>query len=508
MSTMARITIDSPPTGAQQTLKSRRWAVLLAACAGQFLVVLDVSVVNVALPSMRADIGMSAPGLQWVLNAYTITFAGLMLLGGRAADLFGRKGTFLAGLSLFTLASLAGGLAQEGWQLIAARAFQGVGAAILSPASLTILTSSFPDGPARARAIGTWVAVGAGGGAAGGFVGGVLTESLSWRWVLLINVPVGAVVLLAAALWLSEHRAQGGRRLDIPGALLVTAGLGSVAYGVVETESVGWSAPQAAVPLVGGALLLGLFILVESRVRAPLVPLKVFRSGSVSAANAAMLINGAAMFSMWFFLTLYMQNVLGYTPIQAGLGLVPASFAIVFGSKLAPRLMARIGARNMAMVGSLSAACGCLWQTQMHADGSYYFTVLCPSLLIAFGAGFAGTPLATLATTGAPPENTGLMSGLINTSRTMGGALGLAVLSTIAASRTAGSEEPGELAAGFAYAFASSAVLLAGAVLVMVGFLPGRCGQRGLAYRLHRPGRARKNAVDATTDADVDAGAR
>lgn len=494
---MAEPSVEPSAVREDRVTGVRRMAVLLAACAGQFLVVLDVSVVNVALPSMRADLGLSSSGLQWVLNAYTITFAGLMLLGGRTADLFGRKGTFLLGLSLFTLTSLAGGLAQESWQLIAARAAQGVGAAILSPATLTILTSSFPDGPARARAIGTWTAVGAGGGATGGLIGGLLTEAFSWRWVLLINVPVGSLVLLAAALWLSERKVGQGRRLDVPGALLVTGGLGMVAYGVVETESVGWAAPQALVPLIVGLVLLALFVWVESWAKAPLVPLGLFRNRSVSASNAAMLINGGAMFSMWFFLTLYMQNVLGYTPVQAGLGLVPASLSIVLGSKLAPHLMARIGARNLAMTGSLIAMCGCLLQTRMDAGASYLSTVLFSGLFLALGVGLSSTPLATLATTGAPPENAGLMSGLINTSRTMGGALGLAVLATIAASRTAGSEDPAEVAAGFARAFSVSAVMLVGSVLVMFCFLPGRYGQPGLVARLRKPGEAEKSRANA-----------
>lgn len=486
MASMSQSRSESPATTSTRSVATtRRWAVLLAACAGQFLVVLDVSVVNVALPSIRADLGMSAPALQWVLNAYTITFAGLMLLGGRAADFFGRKSTFMVGLGLFTLASLAGGLAQEGWQLVAARAAQGVGAAILSPSTLTILTSAFPDGPARARAIGTWTAVGAGGGAAGGFVGGILTDTLSWRWVLLINVPIGGLVLLAAALWLTEQREHRGagsrRRLDLPGALLVTSGLASLAYGVVQTESVGWAAPTALLPLGAGLVLLAVFILVESRVRAPLVPLKVFRKAAVSAANSAMFINGAAMFSMWFFISLYMQNVLEFSPIQAGLGFLPQSLSIILGSKLAPRLMARTGARNLAMTGSLVAATGCLWQTQMHAGGSYLTTVLGPGVLMALGVGLAATPLATVATAGSAPGDAGLVSGLINTSRTMGGALGLAVLSTAAASRTAGSSEPAELAAGFSRAFQISAGILVVGVLLMLSFLPDRCGQRGLS---------------------------
>ncbi|MCT2590174.1 MFS transporter [Streptomyces sp. N2-109] len=464
---------EASPEARDRRPAPRLWAVVLAACAGQFLVVLDVSVVNVALPSMRSDLGLSGPGLQWVLNAYTLTFAGFMLLGGRAGDLFGRKRMFLVGLGLFVVASLAGGLAQEGWQLVTARAAQGVGAAVLSPATLTILTTTFPTGAARTRAIGTWTAVGAGGGAAGGFVGGVLTDALSWRWVLLINVPVGAVVLFAAWLWLAESRAGERRRLDVPGALLVTAGLGSLAYGIVETESKGWTGAGALLPLFGGILLLAAFVAVEARTRAPLMPLKLFRMRSVSAANVAMFVNGAAMFCMWYFMSLYMQNVLDYTPIQAGLGFVPQSLAIVLGSKLAPPLMQRVGARNLAIAGTLTASAGYFWQSGMQADGGYLDSVLGPGLLMALGAGLSATPLASIATSGAAPGDAGLVSGLINTSRTMGGALGLAALSTVAASRIGDRTGPVAEASGHALAFRTGGWILIGSALLMMLTLPG-----------------------------------
>ncbi|GAA3236203.1 hypothetical protein GCM10020256_54670 [Streptomyces thermocoprophilus] len=284
------------------------------ACAGQFLVVLDVSVVNTALPSMRAALGLSDSGLQWVVNAYAIAFAGFLLLGGRAGDLFGRKRMFLLGLALFTLASLGGGLAQDGWQLLLARAVQGLGAAVLAPSTLTLLTDAVPEGPARARAIATWSAVGGGGGAAGGLVGGVLVDALSWRWVLLINVPVGAVALLGALRWLPESRTHDRRRLDLPGAVLVTAGLATVAYGISQTENEGWTALQAMLPLTAGAALIALFLAVEARTPAPLMPLRLLSVRSVASANTAMFLSGAAMFCMWYFMTLYAQNALGYTP--------------------------------------------------------------------------------------------------------------------------------------------------------------------------------------------------
>ncbi|GGU18457.1 MFS transporter [Streptomyces lavendofoliae] len=464
----------SPSATGPSRPAGRTWAVLLAACAGQFLVVLDVSVVNVALPSMRADLGLSAVGLQWVLNTYTIAFAGFMLLGGRAADLFGRKRMFLVGLGLFTAASVAGGLAEEGWQLLGARAVQGLGAAVLAPATLTIVTGAVPAGPARTRAIATWSAVGAGGGAAGGLVGGVLTDLLSWRWVLLINVPVGVLVLVGAAAWIRESRTDGGRRLDLPGAVLVTAGLAAVAYGIVQTEEAGWGARATLLPLLGGVALLAAFVAVEARTKAPLMPLKVFRSGAVTSANVSMVVNGSASFAMWFFMTVYAQNVLGYTPLEAGLALVPSSISVIVGSKLAPRLMAATGARNLAVLGTLIAATGFGWQSLMDAQGSYVTTILGPGVLMMAGTGLSITPLAALATSGAAPGDAGLVSGLINTSRTMGGALGLAVLSTVAASRTAGGAGPEALTAGYALAFRTGAGILLGGAVLMLLWLPRR----------------------------------
>ncbi|MEK8142839.1 MFS transporter [Streptomyces sp. M10(2022)] len=264
----------------------------------------------------------------------------------------------------------------------------------------------------------------------------MLTDALSWRWVLLINVPVGALVLVGAVLWLAEGRAGDRRRVDLPGAMLVTAGLAAVAYGIVQTEAEGWTATATLLPLLGGVALLGLFVLVESRTAAPLMPLRVLGVRAVSSANVAMVLMGSATFSMWYFMIVYAQNVLGYSPLESGLALMPTSVAVILGSKAAPRLMARIGAKNLAVTGVLVAATGFGWQSTMGVHGSYLTAMCFPGILMMAGSGLASTPLATLATSGAAPGDAGLVSGLVNTSRTMGGALGLAVLSTVAAART------------------------------------------------------------------------
>ncbi|MFE0339524.1 MFS transporter, partial [Streptomyces sp. NPDC058955] len=342
-----------------------------------------------------------------------------------------------------------------------------------------LVTAAVPAGAARPRAIGTWTAVGAAGGAAGGFVGGLLVDLLNWRWVLLVNVPLGALILAAAALWLREGRADAGRRLDLPGAVLVTAGLATLAYGIVQTEMSGWTSAATLLPLLGGLALLGAFVAVERRTGEPLVPLGIFRNRAVSAANTGMMLGGAASFAMWFFMTVYAQNVLGYPPLQAGLALVPSSLAVLVGSKAAPRLMAVTGARNLAVIGLLVAAAGFAWQSTMTADGTFLTTILGPGLVMMGGLGLATTPLATLATSGAAPGDAGLVSGLVNTSRTMGGALGLAVLTTVAAAVPTGPDlaplgtpDGSHLVPGYAMAFRVSAAILLTAAVLMAVWLP------------------------------------
>jgi EmrB/QacA subfamily drug resistance transporter len=442
------------------------WAVLVAVCAGQFLVVLDVSVVNVALPSMRTALGLGDTGQQWVVNAYALTFAGFLLLGGRAADLFGRKRIFLIGLGLFTAASLAGGLAQDPWMLISARTVQGLGAAVLAPTTLSILTTSFPEGAERTRAIGTWTAVGAGGGAAGGLVGGVLTDYLSWRWVLLVNVPVGALVLVGAALCLTESRAGAARRLDVTGAVLVTTGVAALAYGIAESESHGWTSVSCLLPLIAGLVVLAAFTAVEARTEAPLIPLRLFRVRSVSAANTVLLGTGAATFATWYFLSLYMQNVLHYSPVRAGLSFLPHTVSIIIGSKLAPRLMSYVDARIVGAVGGVLAAGGLVWQSTLTVHGTFLGAILGPGILTMFGAGLLMTPIAAAATSGVAMGEQGIVSGLLNTSRQLGGALGLTILATAAASRVSSRRAGGHsatqaLASGYSLAFLIGAAFLA-----------------------------------------------
>ncbi|NEC48603.1 MFS transporter, partial [Actinospica acidiphila] len=300
----------------------------------------------------------------------------------------------------------------------------------------------------------------------------VLVETLSWRWVLLINVPVGAVVLVAAARWITESRAGDGRRLDLPGAVLVTAGLATLAYGVSQTEQAGWTAVSTVVPLCAGLALVALFLLAEARARSPLMPLGLLKLRSVASANVAMFLSGSAMFCMWFFMTLYAQNVLGYTPLEAGLALVPSSIAVIVGSKVAPRLMRATGPRAVAVLGTLVATAGFAWQSTMTADGAYLTAIMIPGVLMMLGAGLAGTPLASLATSGAAPEEAGLVSGLVNTSRTMGGSLGLAVMATIAAARTNGVDTPQALTEGYALVFTTGTAVLALGALLMWAWLP------------------------------------
>ncbi len=446
------------------------WVILFIACLAQFMVVLDVSIVNVALPSIGRELHYSPTGLQWVVNAYVLTFAGFLLLGGRAADIFGRRRVYLAGLGLFTVASLAGGVAQNSAWLTTARALQGVGGALLSPATLTIIVTTF-TGARMAKALGVWSAVAGAGGATGSILGGVLTAELSWRWVLFVNIPIGVVGTMAALGYLTELRRQpgGGREsLDVWGAVTVTAGLGALIYAIVGTDTHSWSSGYTLSILGVAAVLLALFAVIEKTVATrPLVPFRLFRSRSVSGANAVMLLVGAAFFSMWYFLSLYMQNVLGYGALRAGVAFLPMAASIVVGAQVSSRAMTRTGVRPLLLAGTVLAAVGFAWLSRIGASSAYLAHVFGPGCLISLALGVLFTPLASAATAGVHYSEAGLASGVLNTSRQMGGSLGLAALATVAIDHTHGLLAGGHgalsrsaaLTAGYARAFEIASVL-------------------------------------------------
>ena len=452
-------------------------ATLLLACLAQFMVILDVSVVNVALPSIRHGLGFSEVDLQWVVNGYTVTFAGFLLLGGRAADLLGRRRVFVGGLLLFALTSLAGGLAQsQGW-LIAARAAQGLGGAVIAPASLSILTTTFKEGAARNRAVGIWGAMGGAGGAAGVLLGGILTDLLSWRWILFINLPIGIGAALLSLRYITAHRPDQQRRdFDLLGAVTATLGLSVLVLGIVRTDTVGWGSTQTIALLATGLALIGVFLVIEGRfARAPLMPLRIFASRTLSAANVVIFLVGAAVFAMWFFMSLYLQQVEGYSPIKAGLAFLPMTLCIVAGSAFASRAVTRFGAKTLLVVGMILQAVGLLLFTDISAGGSYLGEVLVPSLLCAVGLGMAFVPVTIAAVSGVAPHEAGLASGVVNTSRLFGGALGLAVLAAIATAHTNSDLRHAvamhaALTNGFVVAFAiASAFAAIGALTAAVG---------------------------------------
>jgi EmrB/QacA subfamily drug resistance transporter len=441
--------------------------VLALACVAQFMVVLDVSVVNVALPAIGRDLHYSATGLQWVVNAYVLTFAGFLLLGGRTADLFGRRRAYLAGMALFSLASLVGGFAQSSAWLTTARAVQGVGGALLSPATLTIVVTTF-SGARLARALALWSAMAGAGGAAGSLLGGVLTAQASWRWVLFINVPIGVAAIGFALRHLTElRRSAAGGRLDVAGAVLVTGGLAAVIYAIVGTNTHPWSSGRTVSALAVGGVLLVLFAFVETRIAStPLVPFRLFRSRSLSGANVVMFLIGAAFFAMWYFLSLYLQNVLGFGPLRAGVAFFPMAVAIIVGAQVSGRVINRVGCRPLLLGGTVLAGAGFAWLSKLPPVGDYWLHVFGPSLVIATALGLLFTPLAATATAGVEPAEAGLASGVLNTSRQMGGSLGLAVLATIATDHahallSSGRRVDAALASGYGRAFAVAAGLVA-----------------------------------------------
>ncbi len=468
--------MEPPPTSSHRIPP---WAVLAIVCIGQFMVVLDVSIVNVALPSMQRDLHFSTSGLQWVVNAYALAFGGFLLLGGRAGDLFGRKRMFLGGLALFTGASAVCAISQDQAMLIGARALQGIGGAVLSPATLTILTTSFTEPRRRSHALGMWSAMAAAGGASGALLGGLLTDLLGWRWIFFINLPVGAVALVAATVVLGESRAEHRPKLDVAGAVVVTGGLVGIVDALAGTTTHTWGSPATLVPLAAGAALLGVFAVLETRPgRAPLVPFTLFRSRGVTASNLSMLLVGAAMFPMWLFLSLYLQEVDHFSPLLTGLGFLPQTLAIVVGAQVSSRLVHRIGPRPPLVLGLALAGIGLAWLWHVHAHASYWATVFGGGSIATLGMGLAFTPLAFAATAGVSPNQAGLASGVLNTSRQVGGSVGLAALATVAADRTAALrtrhvEQAVALTSGFGRAFGFAALLaLAGAACGI--FVPAR----------------------------------
>ena len=453
----------------------RRWLALVLLAAAQFVVVLDASIVNVALPSIGQSLQFSQDDLSWVINAYTLTFGGFLLLGGRMADLIGRRRMFIVGLIVFAAASLAGGLAQSDVQLIAARAVQGLGAALLSPAALSLVTVLFAEGAERNKAMGVWGAVAGSGGAAGVLLGGMLTEWAGWEWVLYVNVPIGLAAAALSTRLLPESRNEGARHFDVAGAVTVTAGLSLLVYSLVNANQAGWGSGQTLLLLaVAAALLIG-FVVIERRTKAPLVPFPgIFRHRSITGINVTALLIAMALFSMFFFISLYMQQVLGFDALEAGLAYLPLAIGIIVSAGIASQLVTRFGVRPVLISGLLLTAVGLLWFSQISVGGSYVGDVLFPSLIAAFGLGFAFVPMTIAAVAGVEPHEAGLASGLINTSQQVGGALGLAVLAAIANSRReslteAGTALPSALTEGFQLALTVGAgFAIVGAVLALL----------------------------------------
>jgi EmrB/QacA subfamily drug resistance transporter len=452
------------------TSERRKWLALGLLAVVQFMVVLDIAIVNVALPSIKVDLGFSQENLQWVISAYALFFGGFLLLGGRAADLLGRRRMFLVGLVVFTLASLFAGLAWSETSLIAARSVQGLGAAIVTPAALSILTTTFTEGRERNLALGVWGAVGGFGAAAGVLLGGVLTSALSWEWIFFLNVPVGTAAFILAPFLLNESRDARVRSFDAIGAVLVTSGLSALVYAITQAGQNGWGSAKTIGFFTGSALLLVAFVGWERRHPEPLMRFGLLRTKTIAGANVAGFIMGTAMFSMFLMLTLYMQQVLGYSAMKTGVAYLAVAGTAILTSTLAAQLVTRVGVKPVLVVGMTALTAGLVYFTQVSVHGTYLGDLLPGFLLVAVGIGFSFVPISIAALAGVQPAEAGLASGLINTSQQIGGALGIALLSTIATTRTsdklaAGTALDPALVDGFRLAF------LVGVGIAAVGIL-------------------------------------
>jgi EmrB/QacA subfamily drug resistance transporter len=445
----------------------------------QFMVILDATIVNVALPSIQKDLNMSEADLQWIVNAYALMFGGFLLLGGRAGDLVGRKRVFLIGVVVFTVASLLNGISPSSELLIVFRGVQGLGAAMIAPAALSIITTTFEEGAERTKAMGVWAAIAVGGGAVGLVLGGVLVEWLSWPWIFFVNIPVGIAVFIASMRFVPESKDEHAHKsFDAAGAVTVTAGLVALVYGIVKAQEKGWGSLHTIGFGVLSAALLTAFVLIERRSAEPLVRLSIFRVRTIRAANLTMLFVASGLFAMFFFNTLYVQRVLGFSPIQAGLAFLPFTAGIIIGAGLAQRLVPALGAREVPLIGMGLAVVGLLLFLRLQPDGRYVVDLLPAMLLVSIGMGLTFVPVTLIATSGIPHDDAGLASGLFNTSQQIGGALGLAILSTLAATATTNTleslghqptqaDQSQALVDGFHVAFVGSAAFVAaGAVLL------------------------------------------
>jgi EmrB/QacA subfamily drug resistance transporter len=451
--------------------QEKRWLALILLAAAQFVVVLDASIVNVALPTIGKALDFSDENLPWIVNAYVLTFGGFLLLGGRTADLLGRRRVFMAGLMLVAVASLAAGFAATEAQLIAARAAQGLGAAIISPAALSIVTTIFRDGAERNKALGVWGAVAGAGGAAGVLLGGILTDGLGWEWVLWVNVPVSLVAFALAPRLIAESRASDeARAFDVAGAVTITAALSLLVYAVIDASEAGWGSTKTLGLIALALVLLAAFVAIELRSRKPLVPFSIFRIRTLTGANVVGILVGASLFSMFFFISLYMQQVLGYSAIHAGLSYLPLAVTISLAAGVASQLVTTLGYKTVLAAGLLFIVAGLLWFSRVSVGGGFTTDILGPSLLAAIGLGFSFVTTTIAAVSGVEEEESGLASGLINTSQQVGGALGLAVLSSLATTHTedllgSGSGLKDALTEGFQVAF------LGGAAIAALGFV-------------------------------------
>ncbi len=449
------------------------WLVLCLVCMAQFMVILDATIVNVALPSIQTDLEMSDADLQWIVNAYTLVFGGFLLLGGRAGDLIGRKRIFLVGVVVFTVASLLNGLAPTSEALIVFRGLQGLGAALVAPAALSIITTTFAEGAERTKAMGVWAAIAVGGGAVGLVLGGVLTTTLSWPWIFYVNVPVGIAVFIASLRYVPESKDEHAHKsFDVAGAITVTAGLLILVYGIVKAQEKGWTSLHTGGCFAVAIVLLAAFLVIERRSSEPLVRLSIFRVRTVRAANVVMFLVAAGLFAMFYFNTLYLQRVLGYSALEAGLAFLPFTAGIIIGAGLSQKLVASLGAREVPLIGMPMAILGMLLFMRLQPDSSYVTDLLPGIMLASIGMGLTFVPITLIATSGIPADDAGLASGLYNTSQQIGGALGLAILATLAVGATentleglghqpAPADEAQALVDGFHVAYFGSAVLIA-----------------------------------------------